>query len=60
MENTIEDAIANLASTSRALEIYCNDPKNYNSFGVSLLESMSYELSKQSAELRAFQGWNEV
>ena len=55
MENTIiEDAIANIASTSAALEKFCNDPKNYNSYGAELLEKMSWELHKQARDLQTF------
>ena len=54
MENTIiEEAIANIASTSQALEKYCNDPKNYNSYGAHLIEQMSWELHKQANQLRS-------
>jgi len=56
MENTIiQEAIANIASTSEALEKYCNNPKNYNSYGSQLLEQMSYELYKQANQLKEFQ-----
>lgn len=55
MENKIiEEAIANMASTSKALDKFCNDPKNYNSYGASLLEKMSWELHKQANELKEF------
>lgn len=50
--NIIEQAIANIASTSEALEKYCNDPKHYNSYASELLEKMSWELNKQANELR--------
>jgi hypothetical protein len=53
--NIIEDAIANMASTSKALETYCNDPKNYNSYGAQLLEKMSWELYKQANDLKIIQ-----
>lgn len=49
--NIIEEAIANIAATSAALESFCNDPKNYNTKGSELLELMSWELHKQSREL---------
>ncbi len=56
MGNTIiEEAIANIASTSQALENYCNDPKNYNSYGAQLIEQMSWELHKQANQLKEFQ-----
>ena len=53
--NIIDEAIANIASTSKMLEKYCNDPKNYNSCGASLLERMSLELYKQADALAEFQ-----
>ena len=55
MKNVIEEAIANMASTSAALERYCNDPKNYNSAGAEILERMSWELHKHVSELRDHQ-----
>lgn len=54
-KNIIQEAIANMASTSEALDKYCNDPKNYNSYGSELLEQMSYELHKQATQLKEFQ-----
>lgn len=54
-KNIIQEAIANIASTSEALDKYCNDPKNYNSYGSELLEQMSYELHKQATQLKEFQ-----
>ena len=54
-ENIIKDAIANIASTSEALEKYCNQPSNYNSYGMQLLQQMSWELHKQAAALKEFQ-----
>lgn len=53
--NVIQEAIANMASTSEALEKFCNDPKNYNSVGSEILERMSWELYKQSNDLRELQ-----
>ncbi len=56
MENKIiEEAIANMASTSEVLEKYCNDPKNYNSYGSQFLEQMSWELHRKANELKEFQ-----
>ncbi len=56
MENKeIKEAIANMASTSKVLENFCNDPKNYNSYGSQLLAQMSRELHKQAGELKEFQ-----
>jgi hypothetical protein len=51
----INEAIANMASTSQALEKFCNDPKHYNSFGATLLENMSRELHKQAQDLKELQ-----
>jgi len=51
-KNVIEEAIVNIASTSAALEKYCNDPKNYNSYASQILEKMSWELHKQANELK--------
>lgn len=50
----IQEAIANMASTSAALEKFCNDPKNYNSYGSHLLEQMSLELRRKSIDLQEF------
>ena len=56
MENqVIAEAIANMASTSKALEKFCNDPKNYNSYASQFLEQMSWELHKQANDLREVQ-----
>ena len=56
MENqVIQEAIANIASTSQALEKFCNDPQNYNSCGAQLLERLSWELHKQANDLKEFQ-----
>ena len=51
----INETIANMVSTSKALEKFCNDPKNYNSYGSQLLEHMSQELNKQANTLKEFQ-----
>jgi hypothetical protein len=51
----LDEAIAKIASTSEALENYCNDPKNYNNSGAGMLEQMSWELYRQANELREFQ-----
>jgi hypothetical protein len=51
--NTIQEAIANIASTSAAIEKYCNDPKSRCSpYAANLLERMSWELHKQAEELQ--------
>jgi hypothetical protein len=54
-KNIIEEAIANIASTSEVLERFCNDPKNYNSAGAEVLERMSWELKEQCHSLREIQ-----
>jgi hypothetical protein len=52
-KNIIEEAIANIVSTSEAIEKYCNDPKSRCSpHAANLLERMSWELYKQASELR--------
>jgi hypothetical protein len=56
MENkVISDAIANMAATSEALDKFCNDPKNFSTYGSQLLEQMSWELHKQASELKEFE-----
>ena len=55
-KNVIEEAIANIASTSEALEKHCNDPKNrYSSYAANLLEHLSWELHKQANNLKEIQ-----
>lgn len=50
--NIIEQAIANIAATSEALEKYCNDPDSRCSpFAANLLEIMSWELHKKANDL---------
>lgn len=48
----LEEAIANISSTSQALDQYCNDPKNSNSYTAYLLAQMSDRLHKHADELR--------
>ena len=51
-DNTIEDAIANIAATSEAIEKYCNNEKNRCSpYAANLLERMSWELHKLAGDL---------
>ena len=52
---TIREAIANIDSTSKMIENFCNDPKNVNSAGAEILERMSSELHKHSNDLRELQ-----
>jgi len=54
-KNIIKEAIANIASTSEALEKYSNDPKNYNAYGAQLIERMSWELYRQALDLKEIQ-----
>ena len=54
-KKTIEEAIANITSTSEVLEKYSNDPKNYNTYKAELLERMSWELHKHASELKELQ-----
>jgi len=51
-KNVIDDAVSNIAATSEALERFCQDPKNYNSYTAQLLERMAWELHKQANELK--------
>jgi hypothetical protein len=49
----IEEAIANIASTSRAIEKFCQDPNSRcSAYAANLLEQMSWELHRQAEELR--------
>jgi hypothetical protein len=50
--NIIQEAIANIASTSEALEKFCNDPNGRCSpHAANLLERMSWELHKLAGDL---------
>lgn len=51
-KNVIDDAVSNIAATSEALEKYCNDPRNYNSYSAQLLERMAWDLQKHANELK--------
>ncbi len=56
MSNTmINDVIANIASTSRILENFCNDPKNYNTAGAEVLEKISLDLNRKIEDLKEIQ-----
>jgi hypothetical protein len=50
--NTVEQAIANIAATSEALEKFSNQPNTCSPYAAQLLERMSWELHKQAEELR--------
>lgn len=50
--NIVEQAIANIASTSEALEAFCNDPnRSCSPFAANLLERMAWELHKLASDL---------
>lgn len=52
-KNIIQEAIANIASTSDALEKFSNDPSNRcSATAASLLERMAWELHKQANDLQ--------
>ena len=52
-KNIIGEAIANIASTSDAIEKFSNDPNSRCSpFAANLLERMAWELHKLSNELK--------
>jgi hypothetical protein len=51
-KNIIEEAIANISSTSAALKKYCNDQNNYNAAGFNFLERVVWELSLQLNDLQ--------
>jgi hypothetical protein len=51
----IKETIEKIVSISEALEDFCNDPKNYNSYGSLLLERISLELYRQASQLDDFQ-----
>lgn len=51
--NVIQEAIANIDSTSKAIEKFCNDPNSRCSpYAANLLERMSWELHRQADELK--------
>lgn len=52
-KKVIEEAIANIASTSEAIEKFCNDPDSKcSTYAAYLLEQMSWELHKQADQLK--------
>jgi hypothetical protein len=52
-KNIIQEAIANIASTSDALEKFSNDPNSRCSpMAANLLERMAWELHKQANDLQ--------
>jgi|FreactcultuFSWF8_1027224.scaffolds.fasta_scaffold00810_13 hypothetical protein len=49
----LEEAIANIAYTSAAIEKYCNDPDNHCSpIAAALIEQMSWDLHKKAKQLK--------
>jgi hypothetical protein len=51
--DTVEQAIANIAATSEALERMSNNPnRKCSPYAANLLEQMAWELHKQADELR--------
>lgn len=53
---TINEAIANISITSKAIEKYCNDPENHCSPTYSsMLEIFSRELGMQAEDLQEIQ-----
>jgi hypothetical protein len=51
-KNVVEEAIANIAATSQALEIFCNDPdRRCSPYAANLLEVMAYKLHKLAGDL---------
>jgi hypothetical protein len=48
----IKEAIANIASTSKAIEKHCNKPENHNLYSSYLLELINIQLHRQASELK--------
>lgn len=49
----VEEAIANIAAASKALEKYSNDPhRSCSAYAANLLERVSWDLHKQAENLR--------
>lgn len=55
MSIIIQEAIANITSTTEALDKFCNAPENYNSYMSQVLEHTIWELVRQANELKDFQ-----
>lgn len=53
--NVIQEAIANIDSTSAALSKYCNAQENYNTAGFNFLSRVVWELSLQKRDLKEIQ-----
>ncbi len=54
-KTVVQEAIANIASTSAALEKYCNQQEHYNSAGFDFLDRVVWELSMQMRDLQDIQ-----
>lgn len=54
-KNVIQEAIANIDSTSDALKKYCDSPENYNTAGFNFLSRIVWELSLQKRDLKDIQ-----
>ena len=54
-KKVIQEAVANITSTSAALRAYCNEPRNYNTEGGRLLDRVVWELSLQLRDLQEIQ-----
>lgn len=48
----MEVACANIAATAKALEEFINQPRNYNSFGSSLMVDVIKQLEIQANNIR--------
>lgn len=55
MEENIQDAIANIASTSKALDKLCDDPET-GEITRQILENVSWELHRQASDLQFLYG----
>lgn len=51
----ISDTIANMVATSEALDKFCDDPKNHNSYVATFLEQMSWDLHRHANDMKELQ-----
>lgn len=51
----LHDAIRSLETSTQAIDKFLDDPKNYNSIYAHYLESISWEMHKQTNELKELQ-----
>jgi hypothetical protein len=54
-KTVIQEAIANIDSTSDALRKYCDSQDNYNTAGFDFLSRVVWELSLQKRDLKEIQ-----